>query len=423
MLNLSYPGPQSIYRFEIENGITVLAYHNPEAESVVIEGYVIAGALVEGRERSGLANFVAELLLRGTGERDFDQIYEELESVGASLFFGGGRHLTDFAGNCLVEDLESLLALLSASLRQPIFPEEQIEAVRGEILTGLQIRANDTGQMASLTFRESLYQDHPYGQSVDGYVETVNRIQRDDLVDFHEAYYGPKGMVITVVGGIEPEDVVAKINAVFGDWEKSQVSMPKAPSRERPTSTIRKQVIMPKKSQSDIVVGWPGPLRSAPDYLDASMANTILGVFGMMGRLGQKVREEQGLAYYAYSRLHGGLGPSPWYISTGVDPDNVELALESIFQEVNRMRSEPIPEEELADSQAYRQGSLPVGLETSAGLAGVITDIELYDLGLDYLQQLPAKIESITSQSVQMAAEKYLNTEQVVIAVAGPQES
>jgi zinc protease len=180
---------------------------------------------------------------------------------------------------------------------------------------------------------------------------------------------------------------------------------------------------MPQKSQSDIVVGWPGPLRSAPDYLDASMANTILGVFGMMGRLGQKVREEQGLAYYAYSRLHGGLGPAPWYISTGVDPDNVELALESIFQEVNRLRSEPVPEEELADSQAYRKGSLPVGLETSGGLASVITDIELYELGLDYLHKLPAKLESITIQSVQMAAVKYLDTEQVVIAVAGPQES
>jgi zinc protease len=407
----------------LENGITVLAYHNPAAESVVIEGYIKAGALVEGRERAGLANFVAELLLRGAGERDFGQIYEELESVGASLYFGGGRHLTEFSGSCLVEDLKLLLALLSASLRRPIFPDEQIEAVRGEFLTGLQIRANDTGQMAALTFRESLYQDHPYGQSVDGYMETVERFQRDDLVDFHEAYYGPKGMVITVVGGIEPEDVAAKISAAFSDWKKPQSMMSEAPGQARPASTIRKQVIMPQKSQSDIVVGWPGPLRSAPDYLDASMANTILGVFGMMGRLGQKVREEQGLAYYAYSRLHGGLGPAPWYISTGVDPDNVELALESIFQEVNRLRSEPVPEEELADSQAYRKGSLPVGLETSGGLASVITDIELYELGLDYLHKLPAKLESITIQSVQMAAVKYLDTEQVVIAVAGPQES
>jgi len=421
-LNLSYPGPESIYRSEMENGIIVLSYHNPAAESVVIEGHVKAGALVEGRDRSGLANFVAEVLLRGTSERSFEQVYEELESVGATLDFGGGRNLTDFSGSCLVEDLELLLTLLSASLWQPIFPEEQVEAVRGEILTGLQMRANDTGQMAALTFRESLYQDHPYGQSVDGYEETVTRFQRDDLVDFHETYYGPKGMVITVVGGIEPEEVAAKIDAIFGDWNKPQASMPEVPGLERPAKTIRKQVIMPQKSQSDIVAGWPGPLRSAPDYLDASLANTILGVFGMMGRLGQRVREEQGLAYYAYSRLHGGLGPSPWYISTGVDPDNVELALNSIFQEVDRLRIELIPEEELADSLAYRKGSLPVGLETNSGLASVITDIEMYDLGLDYLQKLPAKLESITTQSVQTAAEKYLNTEQVAIAVAGPQE-
>ena len=150
------------------------------------------------------------------------------------------------------------------------------------------------------------------------------------------------------------------------------------------------------------------------------MANTILGVFGMMGRLGQNVREKQGLAYYAYSRMHGGLGPSPWYISTGVAPDKVEKAIASILQEVERLRMEPIPEEELADSQAFRRGSLPVGLETNDGLVSVIIDMELYDLGFDYLANLPAKINAMTPVTVQAAAQKYLSTEQIVIAIAGP---
>lgn len=420
MLNLRYPGPDSIHHYELDNGITVLVYQNSATESVVVEGLIRAGALVESRDQAGLADFTAELLLRGTERRSFDEIYEEIEAVGATLHFGGGRHLTDFSGGGLVEDLDLLLDLLAQSIRRPTFPEEQIEAVRGEILTGLQMRANDTYQMAALAFRELLYQDHPYANSLDGYEETINRLKRDDFKAFHDRYYGPKGMIITLVGGVEPEVALGKVEAVFGDWRKSQQLMPEPPPAARPTSTLRTHVDMPHKTQSDIILGLPGPLRSAPDYLDASVANTILGVFGMMGRLGQNVREEQGLAYYAYSRLHGGLGPSPWYVSTGVAPDKVELALNSILHEIDRLRTEPIPEEELADSKAFRTGSLPVGLETNAGLAGVITDLDLYDLGLDYLQQLPGRIEAMTPDTVQMAAQKYLSTEQIAIAVAGP---
>jgi zinc protease len=150
------------------------------------------------------------------------------------------------------------------------------------------------------------------------------------------------------------------------------------------------------------------------------MANTILGVFGMMGRLGKNVREKQGLAYYAFSRLQGGLGPAPWYVSTGVAPEKVEQAINSILHEIDRMQHEPIPEDELADSQAFRAGSLPVSLETNDGLAGVITDIEVYDLGLDYLQQLPDKFNAMTPESVQAAAQRYLSTEQIAVTVAGP---
>lgn len=170
------------------------------------------------------------------------------------------------------------------------------------------------------------------------------------------------------------------------------------------------------------MLGLPGPPRSAEDYLDISLANTILGVFGMMGRLGENVRERQGLAYYVFSRLQGGLGPSPWYVSTGVAPDKVEVATNSILEEIQRLQEEPVTEEELEDTKLYRTGSLPVSLETNDGLASIISDMELLDLGLDYLQRFPDLINEITAERVQAAAQKYLSTSQIVIAVAGPPE-
>lgn len=422
MPDTTYPGPQSIDRYQLDNGIIVLIYRNPTVESVVVEGLVRAGALVESREQAGLAGFAAEMLMRGAGDRSFDQIYEELESVGASLNFSGGRHVTEFSGSGLAEDLDLILRLLADCLRRPTFPEDQIEPVRSEIITGLQIRANDTRRMAGLAFRELLYKDHPYGQSAEGYVESISAMNRQEMVQFHADYYGPQGMIITLVGAVEPEDALARVKSAFGDWQKEQRPLPEVPPVGRPPATLRTQVDMPQKTQSDIILGVPGPARSAPDYLEASVANTLFGVIGMYGRLGESVREKQGLAYYAFSRLQGGLGPSPWFVSTGVAPDKVEQAIDSILQEIDRLQNDPIPEEELADTQAYRTGSMPVSLETNDGLASSLTDIELYGLGLDYLQLLPDKINAMTPDTVQAAARKYLSSEEIAIAVAGPSQ-
>lgn len=421
MPDKTYPGPQNIHRRVLDNGITVLIYENFAVASVVVEGYVRVGALAEGRPRAGLADFVAGMLMRGTSRRTFDEIYEALESVGASLDFGAGRHVSDFSAGGLAEDLDLLLDLLAGSLCEPTFPPEELEQLRGEILTGLQIRAHDTRRMAGLRFRELLYGDHPYGHSLHGYPETIADLTRHDLSDFHARHYGPEKMILTVVGAVEADDALSRIEATLGHWRNDNwEALPEPAPAPRPAMTLRDNVAIPDKSQSDIVLGLPGPPRSAPDYLDLSMANTVLGVFGMMGRLGSNVREEQGLAYYVYSRLRGNLGPSPWYVSTGVAPDKVEQALESILSEIARMQEEPVPEDELEDSKAYRTGSLPVSLETNDGLASIISDIELFDLGLDYLQRFPDLIDELTPERVQAAAQKYFSTEQIAIAVAGP---
>lgn len=423
MPDKTYPGPQDVQRRVLDNGITVLIYENFAVASVVVEGYVRAGALSEGRQRAGLADFVAGMLMRGTRRRTFDEIYEALESVGASLDFSAGRHVSDFSAGGLAEDLDLLLELLAGSLCEPTFPPEELEQVRGEILTGLQIRAHDTRQMAGLRFRELLYGDHPYGHSLHGYPETIMELTRGDLSDFHARHFGPEKMILTIVGAVKADEALARVEAALGDWRNDNWEAPPEPGpAPRPATTLRDDVAIADKTQSDIVLGLPGPPRSAPDFLDLSMANTVLGVFGMMGRLGSNVREEQGLAYYAFSRLRGSLGPSPWYVNTGVAPDKVEQAIESILSEIARIQQEPVPHEELEDSKAYRTGSLPVSLETNDGLASIISDIELFGLGLDYLQRFPDLIGEITPERVQAAAQKYFSTEQIAVAVAGPPE-
>ena len=422
MSNASYPSADTIHRHVLDNGIILLNYVYPAAGTVIISGSIQTGSVMETRQTAGLSGFVASCLMRGTATRSFDEVYETLEGTGARLSFGSGYQMTDFSAESLPEDFDLLLGMISDSLRTPTFPTAQIDRIRMEKLAALQMRNNDTRSQASRKFRDMLYgEDHPYGRRIGGYEETLMQISRDDLEKFHNLHYAPNDAVIVIVGPMAADKVLAQVTAALGGWSNPNFKPPKAiPMVDRPKGLMREHVDMPAKTQSDIVMGLPGPLRSNPQYQDARLANNILGVFGMMGRLGKTVREEQGLAYYASSSLSGGLGPQPWSVRTGVAPDKVEQAIDSIRTEIRRIQDEAVSAEELADSQAYLTGSMPLSIETSGGLAGVISSMELYDLGLDYLLSYADQINSVTRESLQAAAQKFFSADEIAIAVAGP---
>jgi zinc protease len=414
--------PEAITRVELPNGIIVLAYENHASPSVVLAGYLWAGALSEAPGQDGLASFTAGMLMRGTENRTFGEINETLESVGAQLGFSSGMHTVGFGGKALAEDLDLLLDILSESLQGPSFPAAEAEKLRGQILTDVQRRANDTRRMARLTFDAVLYPDHPYGRSVLGYEETVSKLGRDDLAGYYQGHYSPQGMVITVVGATSASTVVDQVRTALGGWQPTGV----IPNREIPSRVVldeprRRKVAIPGKTQSDIVLGWPGVARQDPDFTKARLTNTLLGVFGMMGRLGDSVRDDEGLAYYVYSQLEAGLGAGPWLTVAGVNPANVERAIEGILQQICRLREELVPKEELADSQSYLTGSMPLRLETNEGIGSTLLAIERYDLGYDYLQRFAELVNSVTVQDVHEMALKYLNPEIYAVAVAGPE--
>lgn len=418
------PGPDDIVRAELKNGIIVLVRENFTSPSVVIDGSLWGGSIWEPAEKAGLASFHSDMLMRGTARHSFAELFEEIESIGASLDVSAGGHTYSFDSKSLAEDLPTMLRLLAEVLREPTFPEEHIEKVRGQILTGLQVRAHNTRQMAALRFQELAYPvGHPYAQSISGYPETVARITRDDFVEFQQQF-GPRGAIIVVVGAVKTDDAIRMVEEALGDWENpNQREAPIAPAAE-PLAEARKGfVVIPGKTQSDIVLGYPGPPRSAPDYTAGRMANSILGVFGLMGRLGDNVREQQGLAYYSFSQLTGGLGPGPWKLAAGVDPANVNRAVDSMLVEVRRMVEEPVTKEEILDNKSFFKGQLVLSLETNDGVSGTIKNMELYNLGMDYLLNYPAMIDAITAEDIQAVSRHYLDPDAYALAVAGPDVS
>jgi len=420
----SLPGPDDIVRRELSNGIVVLFRPNMHSLSVVVTGYLSAGAIFEPDDKLGLAGFTALALMRGTTQREFQQIYEALESNGASLGIDGGTHSIGFYGHALAEDLDLLTGTLAETIRQPVFPPDQVERLRDQLLTGLTIRAQDTTEVASLKFDELVYAGHPYSRPEDGYPETIRSITRENLVAFHNKHFGPNGMVISIVGGVDPERVFDSVTRFLGDWENpKQPRQPDLPPLKPLSGTISHQVNIPGKSEADIIMGVAGPPRQSPDFLTASLGNNILGQFGMMGRIGESVRERSGLAYHASSSLSGGIGPGPWLFIAGVDPKNLDKVIELIRQEITRFITEPVTGEELTDSQANYIGRLPLSLESNAGVASSLLNLERYSLGLDYYLRYPDLIRAITPAGILETAQRYLHPDRMAIAMAGTFET
>ena len=417
----SLPGPDDITRVCLPNGITVLVRANFNSPSVVIGGHLTSGSLFDPNEKIGLADFTALGLLRGTENRSFQKIFDELESAGANLSFGAGAHNTGFSGRSLSEDLPLILSLLADTLRHPLFPPEEIERLRAQFLTSLAQRAEDTADMASITFDQMVFKGHPYARPEDGWPETIRAIQRDDLANFHQRSFGPRGMVIALVGAVNPKQAVEEVEKVLGDWiNPEQLETPSLPRLRPIKKTISRKVKIPGKYQSDLVIGAVGPYRKDPDYIADSLGNSALGQFGLGGRIGDVVREKSGLAYYASSSLSAGIGPGSWNVSAGVNPANVQKAQDLICQEIERFVTKGIKAEELADSQSNFIGRLPLSLESNSGVASALLNIERYELGLDYYRRYPDLVRAVTAEQVLAGVRKYLDPERLAIAVAGP---
>lgn len=415
------PGPESIIRTVLPNGLTVLVRENPAAPLAVLHGSLRAGALYERPEQAGLASFVAGMLTRGSTGYDYAAFNETVESVGASLTISADVHSTDIGLTALAEDFDNLLALLADIVQFPTFAEEHVERLRRMKLVRIQERDQDTGSIASQRFYAALFgRNHAYGRATGGYLESVGTLQAADLRDFHRRFYTPQGAVFAVSGAVDAGQVTERIAGLFGTW-----SGPELPKHELPMPArvggLHEFAHMPGKVQSDLIVGAYGVARQDPDFYAARVANCILGQFGMMGRLGERVREEQGLAYYCYSSLVAEQDAGAWLASAGVNPDDVGDATASVLAEFERLGNSAPDADELADSQAYLTGVLPLTLETNEGVADALLNMEWHGLGLDYLQRYHSLIYNVTGDDVRRVARQHLAPEKCIIVVAGPE--
>lgn len=412
-----------VRRTVLPNGMVCLVKPAPATGAAAVHGYVRAGSMFDA-DLSGLARFVGSMLLWGTQRRTGPQIAEQLDAIGASLSVASGIEVTAVAGRSLADDLPVLLDIAAEVLMEPSFPTDHVETVRGELLTTIRVNALDTRQAAERAFRRLAYPaGHPHSRSPDGEEAVVASLRREALRAFHAEHYRPGATILAVVGDVDPARATDLVASAFGSWApRGAWVLPSFPGPSPSGGRREEHLAVPGKSQCDLVLGIPGVTRSDPAYYAVMMANLFLGQLGMMGRIGQNVREKQGMAYYAFSELRAGLLPGPWWVRAGVNPANLERALAAIVHEIGELQADGPAPDELADARTYLVGSLAVRLETAGGVAQMLADMELFGLGLDYLERYPAIIHGISRDAIVEAIRRF-PADACTLAVAGPERT
>jgi zinc protease len=408
-------------RDELESGIVLLTQPQPNDPVVAARIRIEAGSVDDSANRHGLAHVTAQMLLRGSQAHSREAFEDACDELGASIGVGSSREHTEFTVTCLAQDLPACLELVGEALNQPVFDEHQLELTRRETTAAIKQAEDNTMSVADQSAREMLYPPgHPMRHRSLGDVDDLAEITRDDLVGFHASRVAPGRIVAAVVGGFRSTAELAELfSKSFGASARSATNRP-ALDVAAPQKSGRINAIVAGKEQADLALAFPVRGADVNGFHDLDVADNILGSFGTMGRIGESVREKQGLAYYAYSGITPRRSQSLWFSRAGVDPANFDRAIESILGVLRTAIESGVTPEELDGTRQLMTGRLALAMQTNSGIANLLQTIEELDLGLDYVERYPTLLATVTLESTRAAIAASLDPDRLQIAVAGP---
>lgn len=406
-------------RSVLDNGAVLVSKDLPANPFISIRGSVPAGVTAEGKDH-GVAEFMSRLLLSGTRRSSAAKIADRLEGIGATIEFHNSEEVLVFQARCTRETVGPTVRTLVECLSESTFPAKEVERVRGEILNDLRLEADDTRHRALHALTAAVFpRDHPYGRDPKGSEARARAIRRPDIVALYESRVSPESMIVAATGDVDRDviekDVAGPISRMRAEASEAP-SIPPLPVHRPRTSWIP----MPHKSQADIVIGTQAPPRVHDDYYALNLANLVFGRIGLFGRLGRNLRDEQGIAYYAFSNLEARTAAGLWSVSAGVNPTNLEKAIRGIRLELDRLRTDPFMSEELRDGRDNQVGSLVVSLERNAEVSAELHRMEYYGLGMDFLERYPDIVRGLSDDRVREVARKYFDPAACSMVVSGP---
>jgi zinc protease len=393
------------HREVLPNGIVLLVAERPAVPIVVVRAFAQAGAVLDPPDRAGLANLTGALLTRGTAKHTGPELDSLIEFVGGSLGAGAGRDGLTASLAVLKKDVGLGLDLLAEVLLTPTFPPEEVKRKTAQIQAAIKRSEEDPGTVASRALVKLVFPGHPYGVPVEGTLESVGKLTRDDVVRFHATNVRPDTTIIAVVGAVTVDDARREIEARFGAW-KPPAEPPARVPPATPGGPPRDETVEKALTQATIVLGRQAIRQTDPDYFPLTVASYVLGG-GSASRLYSRVREEGGLAYAVYSYVNPARYGASFIVSAQTRTAQVPKVIEIVREELTRMTREPVTERELKLAKEYLIGSFPLRLDTSSKVADFVVAIEQQGLGLDYADRYKERVAKVTAADVQRVAAKY----------------
>jgi zinc protease len=408
-------------RIMLDNGMVLLLSEKHEIPMVTVNIAVKAGNTAVPKEKAGLASITASLLTQGTAKRTANQISKEIDFIGGSLSTGGGDDFATAGLRVLKKDIRTGFDLLSDVLLNPVFDQKEIDRLVKSTLAEIQRQKEEPNIVANEAFEKAVYGGHAYGRTGDDVAAYLPKLTRQDLLEFYKARYSPNNAVVAVVGDVTEREVVALLKEYFNGWKTGNQPLPPAVA----PPVIDKTVVVKidkKITQANIDMGHIGINRENPDFYAVTVMNYILGGGGFSSRMMDNIRDNKGLAYDVHSGFAAQKEAGAFEVSIRTKNESANEVIAEALKELRRIQTDLVSEKELADAKAYLTGSFPLRMDTSAKIAGMLTSIEIYGLGLDYPQKYAGLINSVTREDIQRVARTYLHPDKMVIVVVADQE-
>ncbi len=404
----------------LKNGLQVILLPSHKVPTFNMQLVVLSGGLSDKPDFRGLSGFTASLLREGTAKRSSKDIAEQVDALGATLTATSGLSsmITTVTTSGLVENLDQTLDLFADVIRNPTFPQAEVDKYKTRTLAQLQFQRSNPQFLAAEQFQRAIYgTSHPASLN-SAPAESIKKLTTKDLADFHAMYYRPNNAILAIVGDVTMKEIMPKLEKAFGDWQKGDVptvTIPQAPAQSESRIFL---IDRPGSVQTVLQLGTLGIERTSPDYFSVLVADRVLGG-GPSGRLFLNLREDKGYTYGAYSQFGGTKFRGTWISSSEVRTDVTEGAMKEFMYELNRMRTDVVPAEELENAKRAIIGGFALSLEQPQTLLQNIITQKLYNLPADYWDTYPQKVSAITAADVQNAAKKYIDMSHLQVVAVG----
>jgi zinc protease len=404
---------------KLENGLRVIVAQRPGLPLLAAEFVLSNGSEADPPDLAGTASMTGALLSKGTESMSAPQIAEAIESLGGDISSGAGWDESSASVIVMSNQAEPALTILADVVLHPTFKQEEIDRLRRQRLDGLRVALQQPGAVANYVAERVVFGSGEYGHAAGGTIETLEKMRRDDIVNFYKNYYVPENAALILVGDITLEQGKNYARKFFGQWKAVRPANKAVAASGSEWKPRRVVIDMPQAGQAAVTVSKPAINRGSPDYYSGLVANAALGN-GFISRLNREIRIKRGLSYGARSSLDARRDPGPFTASAQTKNESATEVASLLTGEMKRLVTEPVQGEELKSRKAVLTGNYARNLETNEGFGERLSSLAAYKLPLDQLNEFIPKINAITTREVTAFAQKYFSTPSLIIAGRAP---